>query len=760
MAGGEGSRLRPLTCDTPKPMTRLCAKPMLEYILDLLSENSFNSANITLGYLPDVIIEHFDEEYYNGIKLNFFTEDKPLGTAGSVKNASADINDTFLVISGDCLCDFDLRKAVEHHKKSGAKITILAKEVDDPREYGLIDVLDGYVANFIEKPSWNRVSTNIANTGIYIIEPEILTLIPDGCSFDFANDLFPAVMSRGMKISVYLPKGYWCDIGDLKTFLKSQEDILNGNVFTDLDFTSDEVRFLGDKPKGNYEIKPPCLIGSRVKIGDNTVIGPNCVIEDGAIIGSNCKIKSSLIHEKAIIGDGTHINDSIICTGANIEPKCSLYEGATVGAKCHIGKNSQIYSEVCIWPEKTVGENSIIYENLKFGNPKTELFDDYGISGDAGTDISPEFCARLGAAIGSLKGVTKIGIGCEHGNASKTFKAALSAGIISTGAQVWDFGELLFSQMGFASVFCGLPLCVYVTDGPNIKIRLINDAGLETGRKTEREIINSVKRGEFIRCNWSAYKDCADLSGIKLLYQQEIYKIAPHTLRGFAITPECNNFEGRSLMVDIFSKLGCKLNKGPIFRLSDDGTALSITLENGRTFSPEQISLASCLCHFKKGKDVYIPSNFAGIIDEFATNYGCNAHRFSNDNSDISKGDIRDNYKFRDGLQTAVFLMSYCAENDMTLDKLLYEVPEFHTVKREIIINSAPSEIMKRLKSVYSFSKDNRISFDNNGGYIRIQPDKKGRLIRLFAEAASNETAKSLCDEVQDKIVGSIDKTR
>jgi len=194
MAGGKGSRLRPLTCDTPKPMARICGKPVIEYILELLKKNKFNEAYITLGYLPKVITDYFENNKQDDIKINFFTEENPLGTAGSVKAAAKDIKEPFLVISGDAMCDFNLKEAYNHHINSKAPLTIIAKTVDDPREYGLINVKDGYVEDFSEKPAWNNVTTNIANTGMYIINPEILELIPVNKRYDFACDLFPKIL--------------------------------------------------------------------------------------------------------------------------------------------------------------------------------------------------------------------------------------------------------------------------------------------------------------------------------------------------------------------------------------------------------------------------------------------------------------------------------------------------------------------------------------------------------------------------------------
>lgn len=172
MAGGEGTRLRPLTCDIPKPMARLCGRPVMEYILDLLKTAGTTEAVVTMRYLPQVITDYFQDGEYKGIKLHFVEEDRPLGTAGSVKNAVPDEQEDILVISGDALCDFDLSAAFQFHKSTQAAATLVLAHVGDPREYGLVlTEPSGKIRGFVEKPGWAQAVTDAANTGIYIVSP-------------------------------------------------------------------------------------------------------------------------------------------------------------------------------------------------------------------------------------------------------------------------------------------------------------------------------------------------------------------------------------------------------------------------------------------------------------------------------------------------------------------------------------------------------------------------------------------------------------
>ncbi|MDR3643585.1 MAG: NDP-sugar synthase [Clostridia bacterium] len=314
MAGGEGTRLRPLTCDCPKPMTRLCGRPVIEYILDLLKANGVTEAAVTLRYLPEAIRGQFPDGDYQGMKLSFFEEDEPLGTAGSVKNAAGILDDDFIVISGDSLCDFGLAAAVEYHKKKKAAATLLLSHVADPREYGLVVTEpSGRVRGFVEKPGWAQAITDAVNTGIYIISPDCLKLIPDGKMFDFAKDLFPLLMERGMPVYGCETDGYWCDIGDIGAYTSCQLDMLEGRVECRLPGARQGgVQLKDGRPGGGYRILPPVYIGSNVRIGNDAVIGPSAVIDDGCTIGAGATVKNSILLPEAYIGERCELRGALV----------------------------------------------------------------------------------------------------------------------------------------------------------------------------------------------------------------------------------------------------------------------------------------------------------------------------------------------------------------------------------------------------------------------------------------------------------------
>lgn len=231
MAGGKGTRLRPLTCHLPKPMVPLIGKPCMAYTIDLLKKHGIYDIAITMQYKPEMIRDYFGDGRTFGVNMHYFQETTPLGTAGSVKNAQPFLDDTFIVISGDALTDVDLRQALNFHKQKGAKATLVLTRVSHPLEYGVVMTDDeGRIVKFLEKPSWGEVFSDTVNTGIYILEPELLERVPHGLTFDFSQQLFPALLEDDDALFGYISSGYWSDIGNLQQYRQTQFDMLDGKV--------------------------------------------------------------------------------------------------------------------------------------------------------------------------------------------------------------------------------------------------------------------------------------------------------------------------------------------------------------------------------------------------------------------------------------------------------------------------------------------------------------------------------------------------
>src|SRR5438874_6584238 len=299
MAGGEGTRLRPLTSNQPKPMVPIVGKPCMEHILELLREHEFEDVIVTVAFLPQAIRSYFGSGESLGLRLEYSVEESPLGTAGSVKLGSDRLDETFLVISGDALCDIDLGELCAFHHEKGAAVTIGLKSVDNPLEFGIVVTdEDGRVERFLEKPSWGQVFSDTINTGIYVLEPEVLRHVPTDRPYDFSKELFPLLLELGRPIYGYVCEGYWQDIGDLDQYRQANFDALDERV---------RLKLPGIRLRGNIwvgegvdvegldHVEGPASIGNYCRISSEASVGPYTVLEASVTLREGARVTRSVI---------------------------------------------------------------------------------------------------------------------------------------------------------------------------------------------------------------------------------------------------------------------------------------------------------------------------------------------------------------------------------------------------------------------------------------------------------------------------------
>ena len=304
MAGGEGSRLRPLTCGRPKPMAPLMDRPVLSYSLELLKRHGVREAAATLMYLPECVTSWLGDGARFGMNVRYYIEETPLGTAGSVRQARDFLDETFVVLSGDGVTDCDLTAAYQWHKRQGALATIVIKHVENPLEYGVVIAdSDGRVKRFVEKPGWGEVFSDTVNTGIYILEPQVLDMIPENAPCDFSRDLFPKLLARGDGLRAWTMSGYWCDIGDVAAYLKAHIDAMDGRINLNVNCRPGGVlRMPGARVDRGAVLEGPCFIGE------------DAVIEAGARVGAY-----SVVGARSVVSAGASLKRAVLWEGAHIE---------------------------------------------------------------------------------------------------------------------------------------------------------------------------------------------------------------------------------------------------------------------------------------------------------------------------------------------------------------------------------------------------------------------------------------------------------
>ena len=443
MAGGSGTRLRPLTCDLPKPMVPILNRPIAEHIVNLLKRHDIKEIIATLHYLPDVMRDYFQDGKDFGVQMTYAVEeDQPLGTAGCVKNISELLDDTFVVISGDSVADFDLTAAIKFHKEKGSKATLVLAHVPNPIEFGVVITdQENRIKRFLEKPSTSEIFSDTVNTGTYILEPEVLDYLPANQESDFSKDLFPLLLAKGEPMFGYVSEDYWCDVGHLDAYRESQYDALAKKVVVDYAYEERSPGlWIG---KNTYidpdaKLKPPVLVGNNCRIGPRVIIESGTVIGDNVTIGSDADLKRPIIWNGAIIGEETHLRACVISRGTRADRRAHVLEGAVVGSLSTVGEEAQISPGVRVWPSKKIESGATLNINLIWGNTaQRNLFGQRGVAGLANIDITPEFAVKLGAAYGStLKSGANVTVSRDQRSISRMVSRSLIAGLMGVGVNV------------------------------------------------------------------------------------------------------------------------------------------------------------------------------------------------------------------------------------------------------------------------------------------------------------------------------------
>jgi len=512
MAGGEGSRLRPLTSGLPKPLVPVVGKPVMEHILRLLLKHGISEVVVTLQYMGSAIRDYFGDGSDFGMDITYVVEDAPLGTAGSVKNAQAYLDDAFIVISGDALTDIDLGRAVEFHRERGAAATIVLTSVANPLEFGVVITNpDGTINRFLEKPSWGEVFSDQVNTGIYILEPGVLDLLPPAAVVDWSSDVFPKMLRGGMPLYGYLAPGYWCDIGNIQTYYQANWDALEGRVDVQIDGERrDGNVFIGEDVELGHDVRlvGPAYIGQECKIKQGVFInGPVCV-GNFSVVDENTKISNSIIWSYSYIGENSRLRQAIVCRHATIKNNSLLEEGAVIGDEVVVGEGSTIDAGVKIWPDKQIEPGSTVHESIIWaGHWKRGLFTSYGLVGLVNIELTPEYCARLGASFAALfpKG-SALGAARDGQRPSRMIKRAMIAGMMSGGASIIDLSELPIPVVQYYARQHPIAGAVHIQMSPldsrSADIRLFDGQGVTLDKKTERKVENVFFREDIRRVHF------------------------------------------------------------------------------------------------------------------------------------------------------------------------------------------------------------------------------------------------------------------
>jgi len=574
MAGGFGTRIQPLTSNIPKPMIPLANRPIMLHIVELLKKHGISEMVMLLYHQPDIVKNFFRDGSDFGIKIEYVTPLQDMGTAGAVKCAEKLLGERFLVISGDLLTDFNLKKIIDFHTEHRAMATITLTSVKDPLQFGVVITdKEKRITQFLEKPGWGEVISDTINTGVYVLEPEIFRYIPEGENFDFSHDLFPLMLNNKDPLFGYPVKGYWRDIGNTDSYREAHHDIFHGKINIRIDEVKQDLLGKDIRIGADVRLEDMKSLEGTVIVGDNSqilgssqikdsIIGRNCTIEEGA------KLFRTVIWDNVYIKKGAKLIDSVICSNVSIGQGVVTEEGAIVADDTSIGEDAYIKKDVKIWPKKLIEAGSIVSGNLIWGEKwKKTLFEGAMIRGLTNIELTPEFMAKLGCAYGStLPKGSYILAGRDAHRSSRMLKRSFLGGILSAGVNVRDLKMIPLPVLRYKLKTFGETGGVMFResqdDPASTEILFLDADGIDFSSAMGKNVERIFYKENFRRAHHSEPGAISELANVIEFYREGFLRAIEAGLakRGsFKVVVDFTSSPASQLLPGLLNAMGCEV---------------------------------------------------------------------------------------------------------------------------------------------------------------------------------------------------------
>lgn len=514
MAGGFGTRIQPLTNSVPKPMLPVANIPMMQHIIEKLRDVNIKDIVILLYFKPEIIKDHFGNGSAFGVNIEYVLPDDDYGTAGAVKKAEPFLNETFMIVSGDLVTDFDFQKIIDFHKQKSSKLTITLTSVVDPLQFGVVITdEEGKIQKFLEKPSWGEVFSDTINTGIYILEPEILTRIPEGENYDFGKNLFPSLMDEKITLWGCTVEGYWRDVGNPKSYREVHVDILNNEV--KLNLRGEKIEYANGvlykdpsaKIAPNLIVEGTVVLDANVLVLDGAIL-KNAIVGKNSVIGAGSEIEDSVIWHDCTVGEKAKIFNAVICNNNKLGKKIKIKEGVIIAEGCEIDQLVSFEKDVIVWPEKMIEEASVISNNIIWGTKyKASIFEGGKVVGRANLELYGEMATKIAESFGSMLPIgSKVYLSRDYHKSSRMIKRAVLVGLISTGINAVDVRVLPSNVMRYHlakndEIVAGVHVRQSVDDVTATEILFFTSEGLLIDTNTEKNCERIFFRESFRRVN-------------------------------------------------------------------------------------------------------------------------------------------------------------------------------------------------------------------------------------------------------------------
>lgn len=571
MAGGFGTRLRPLTINVPKPMVPVANRPIMGHVVSLLARHNITDITAVLYFQAEQIKNYFGNGSSYGVNMKYSKPTEDFGTAGAVRIAMGDTDEPVLVISGDLITDFDLSQAIEWHQSKKSETTIFLTRHENPLAYGIVITDDNSrIVRFLEKPSWGEAFSDTINTGIYILEPDIIKLIPRHANFDFSQNLFPKMLADKRKLFGLITEGYWRDVGNVDEYRQVHFDFFEKKLRLALDGT--ETRMGDAVVHAGIEsvIEKDVICTGNVVLGNRVVVKEgsrleNCVIGDNTIVEPSCNIKKSIIWSDTIIGRETTMNEAIVGSRTRLGRNVALIDDSIIADECTIGEFATIKANCKIWPGKTVDDGSVVSSSLVWGEKwNRELFTDAKITGLALTEVTPEMVVKIGSAFGAFLGQGQsVVTSRDASDLSRLLKRGLLSGLLAAGVNAADLEMMPLPVVRYKLQKGGFSAGIYLRHNPLdyrlIDLIFLDGVGLDMSFTRLKKVERLYVGEDYARASLEQIGRLSTPQYVLEDYQREFMShIKADLMResGFKVVIDHSNGVSSQIFPTIFSELG------------------------------------------------------------------------------------------------------------------------------------------------------------------------------------------------------------
>ena len=762
LAGGEGSRLRPITLERPKPLLPLLDGTVLSRCLENLLRARICDVTLALGHQADTLEAWCAQHTPTGMTLRCRREERPMGTAGAVRALLPELGEEdFLVLPGDVVWQFDLQELIAYHRASRNLATVALASREGGPGYGMVVADDtGRIERFVEKPAWDQVVSATVNTGIYVLTRRAADKIPLCSEADFARDLFPLLLEQGEPVGGHVIDGYWRDVGSARRYVDCVSELLEGKDggTPSAPKVAPGVWSQVPLPPG-VQVVPPCWFAEGVTLEEGARIGPHVALGRGAFVGKRALVQRSVLMNGARVEDRATLYGAVLCPHAVAQRESVLNEGSVLADRARAGEHAVLSEDAAVWPDLSLPAGTRLNTALRQPGEEPGIrFGDGGVlRGIIGETLKPETFTAIGVLLG---GEGKVALGWSGGDGAVMLSRALSAGICAGGGTVLTHDGCCAAASAWLGSYYGLPSSLFVEqEGERVFLHWFDANGLPPTPERISRLERRLRTGECKTVRAGQVGCCERLRAVNTAYIADAARRVAKPMPGSVpILSVPGDSRWDQALADLLERIGCRVLRHPApnvacFSSAYGGLRLQGRQEGGTAVTPEQFLALVALLELEAGNAVAVPANAPAVIEELGAATGKPVLRLGRD-----KG-AEELYAASPWLRDALFAAGYLAVAmgswGQSLAQLISRLPSFELCRREIPLQRGRGELMQAFTGHFRRAEPagKGVRLPVGTGWVYVAPMIRRRAVQLQTEDERAEVAEELCAFYEEEIL-------